>query len=229
MVSRALRSNITSPPVKPGDRTRDQLFEAAGEVFAAKGYDRATSREICDRAGANAAAVNYYFGGFDGLYAATLAHAHHRVIQLETLSAIASSDIDARLKLRAVLASIVRLLLEPTSWEVRLLGREIASPTPSAQNALFETEILPKVRLIRVMIGELIGCDPDDPTVGRALLTTVAPCIFLALVDRAKIERILPAIADPLTEAEAVVDHFQRFILAGLDAVALNHRQGASR
>jgi len=214
-------------PKKVGDRAREQLLDAAGEVFAAKGYDRATSREICDRAGAHASAVNYYFGGFDALYAATLAHAHHRMIQLETLSEIAASDIDTRAKLRAVLASVVRLLLEPASWEMRLLGRELASPTP-ARDTLFDTEILPKIRLIGAMIAELIGCAPDDPVVGRALLTTVAPCIFLVLADRAKIEGIAPAIAGATAEAEPLIDHFQRFILAGLDAVALNHRQGTS-
>ena len=46
-----------------GATTRAQLLEAAGEIFAEKGLDRATGKEIADRAGTNSAAVNYYFGG----------------------------------------------------------------------------------------------------------------------------------------------------------------------
>ncbi len=44
------------------ERRRGQLLEAAGEVFARVGYQAATIREICTRAGANVAAVNYHFG-----------------------------------------------------------------------------------------------------------------------------------------------------------------------
>src|SRR5229473_4084962 len=54
--------------------TRDKLIEAAGHVFAERGYRAATIREICRRAGANIAAVNYTFGDKMGLYTEVLRH-----------------------------------------------------------------------------------------------------------------------------------------------------------
>ena len=42
--------------------TRQRVLEAAGEVFAERGFRAATVREICQRAKANLAAVNYHFG-----------------------------------------------------------------------------------------------------------------------------------------------------------------------
>jgi len=54
--------------------TRDKLIEAAGHVFAERGYRAATIREICRRAGANVAAVNYTFGDKMGLYTEVLRH-----------------------------------------------------------------------------------------------------------------------------------------------------------
>jgi len=44
------------------DVTRATLIEAAGQVFAEFGFQRATMREICLRAGTDMAALNYYFG-----------------------------------------------------------------------------------------------------------------------------------------------------------------------
>ena len=46
---------------KKSARTRERLLSAAGDVFVEKGFRDATVAEICARAGANIAAVNYYF------------------------------------------------------------------------------------------------------------------------------------------------------------------------
>ena len=45
-----------------GDAVRERILEAAGSVFAERGFEHATVRDICHQAGANGAAVNYYFG-----------------------------------------------------------------------------------------------------------------------------------------------------------------------
>ena len=68
------RRRLISDPTHPkaGERAREQLLEAAGEVFAEKGYGRATSKEICERAGMNSASVNYYFAGVEPLYASRM-------------------------------------------------------------------------------------------------------------------------------------------------------------
>ncbi len=54
------------------ENTKEKLFCAAINVFAEKGFDGATVRDICFRVGANVAAVNYYFGGKESLYRSIL-------------------------------------------------------------------------------------------------------------------------------------------------------------
>ncbi|WP_406628934.1 TetR family transcriptional regulator [Amycolatopsis sp. WGS_07] len=52
-----------------GQDTRAVLLEAARAVFAENGYERATVRSIAARAGVDAAMVNHWFGGKEGLFA----------------------------------------------------------------------------------------------------------------------------------------------------------------
>src|SRR6516162_11625278 len=91
--------------------TRSELLEAAGHVFAEKGFDRATGKEICERAGANTAGINYYFGGMDALHAAVLEEANRRLVPLETVTAAIAKKTSARAKLQVIIELVVEKLL----------------------------------------------------------------------------------------------------------------------
>jgi AcrR family transcriptional regulator len=52
-----------------GTDTKDALLTAAREVFVEQGFDGATVRAIATRAGVDAAMVNHWFGGKEGLFA----------------------------------------------------------------------------------------------------------------------------------------------------------------
>lgn len=61
------KAQAKSPAKLPGD-SRDALIQAAKHVFAEKGYEGATVKDLCDAAQVNASLVSYYFGGKEGLY-----------------------------------------------------------------------------------------------------------------------------------------------------------------
>ncbi len=50
--------------------TKDRILEVAERLFAEKGLDGTSMRDITDTAGVNLASVNYYFGSKDGLISA---------------------------------------------------------------------------------------------------------------------------------------------------------------
>jgi AcrR family transcriptional regulator len=196
------------------------LLEVAGQVFAEKGVDRATSKEICARAGANVAAINYHFGGFDKLYAAVLCEAHRRLASVEMLrdAVVHAAGAGAEAKLRAVIRLIVESLTGPLSatWVVRVLGRELMAPS-AALEVLREREIGPKSLVIREIVASLTGLPQDHPTVARGCISVIAPCFMLLLLDRRALKRIFPALAPE--DAAGMTEHLVKFALAGLSAV----------
>jgi len=51
--------------------TRERILTAAQKLFADRGFDSTSVREITTEAGCNVASVNYHFGGKDNLYLET--------------------------------------------------------------------------------------------------------------------------------------------------------------
>lgn len=210
------------PKRKRSDRgTREQLLEIAGQVFAEKGFDRATSKEICRRARANPAAVNYHFGGIEPLYAEVVREAHNRLVTLDAISAAVAAKTNAKAKLRAVIELFIRALTGPasSSWVLRVMGREFVAPSPILDN-LRQKEILPKAHILRTLVGELMGLDEDHPAVARAAVSIMSPCFMLLVADRRTIARAFPSFALGPEAADSLIAHFVRFALAGLSAAA---------
>ncbi|MGN6484714.1 MAG: TetR/AcrR family transcriptional regulator [Thermomicrobiales bacterium] len=68
-----MTGTIASPARKrDAAQTRQDLLEAARELFGTKGYDRTSLREIGERAGVDAALIARYFGNKMALYSATV-------------------------------------------------------------------------------------------------------------------------------------------------------------
>lgn len=54
------------------DNSKDRILKAAVKLFAQKGFESASTREICREAGANLCMISYYFGGKQELYNAII-------------------------------------------------------------------------------------------------------------------------------------------------------------
>ena len=206
-----------------GAATRQQILEVAGEVFATKGVDRATGKEIAERAGANSAAVNYYYGGIDQLYGEVLVEAHRRLVAYDVLAAVAKGDGEPEDKLRRLIGIVIAAVMSPdrASWPLRVLSREVLAPSAMFE-MLRERELLPKKNLLVGLIGELLGLPADDPAVARCCISIIAPVLMLLIGDRTVVARMFPAIIEGEDAREAMAEHIARFALGGLGAIAAN-------
>ncbi|MFI6848351.1 TetR/AcrR family transcriptional regulator [Kitasatospora sp. NBC_00085] len=66
------RPEPTAPRRRDSARSRELLVQAAMELFADRGFERTTIREIGERAGVDPALIARYFGGKTQLYLATV-------------------------------------------------------------------------------------------------------------------------------------------------------------
>lgn len=221
------RARSRRPTTGDDQGTRERLLEVAGQVFAEQGVDRATGKEICARARTNVAAINYHFGSFDRLYEAVLCEAHRRLATVESIQSAVVAAASPEAKLEAVFRLIVSSLSGPvsSSWVMRVLGREIVSPS-AAISVLREKEVRPKVQVVLRVVAELMGLPADHPAVARGCVSAMAPCLMLLIVDRRTFTRLFPHFQVNPGHADAIVRHLTRFAVTGLAAVAAVVRAG---
>jgi len=222
-----MAGRMTHPPRRTDEHgPRRRLLEAAGRLFAEKGFDRATAKEICEHAGTNTAAVNYYFGGIEGLYADVVQEARRRFAALHELTMTGKAD--ARSKLEAYMDLIATLTGgASSSWVLGVLSRELLAPVSAPMP---EAEELGKLRTMRALVAELMDLPEDHPAVAHACVSVLAPCLMLLVAGRRTIEGAFPEFGLVAEDASPLARHLTEFALAGLTAVAkLVHESGSAR
>ena len=87
--------------------TRDRLLEAALPIFAARGFEGATTREIAKRAGVALAALPYHFETKEALWRAAVDRIFERLAESFSERALTLGAADSRTRLRALLREFV--------------------------------------------------------------------------------------------------------------------------
>src|SRR5512143_189911 len=64
---------------RPAEYTRQSIMKAAVYLFAEKGFENASVRDIVTKARVNQAAINYHFKGKNGLYLEVLKTAFEKL------------------------------------------------------------------------------------------------------------------------------------------------------
>jgi len=196
--------------------TRQRLLEAAGEVFAQRGFHRTTVREICQRAHANIAAINYHFGNKQGLYTAVLKYALRCASGKYSIPATPVTRANAASQLRAIVAARLDVVFDPgrPAWFGKLMGREVIEPTP-ALDALVRDELQPLFERLELCVRVLLGRHADREQVRWCALSIAAQWTFYHHA-RPVIARLYPGCTFRPKEIEALADHIADFSLAAL-------------
>jgi AcrR family transcriptional regulator len=218
---RARRLAPRARATRPGQRTRARLIEIAGQVFAEQGFDGATGQGICRRAAVNSAAIVYHFGGMSGLHRAVLEEAQRRLLSTEALTAAVRAERNPRRQLEAFLGLVVRAVASPVSqsWAGRLFSREWVTPS-RVYGPAHDRALAARSRALKSIVSALTGHPANHPLVARGCISVMAPCALLLLVNRRKLQRLLPQLDITAESAPRITRHLVDFALAGLRAIS---------
>lgn len=119
--------------------TREKLIHAAKVLFAEKGFEGATVKEIADFAHVNVSLVSYHFGGKENLYCVCLEHfGQARLVMSERTLQEASSLDELKVRLQLFIENIFNTHLEDPEVTVMLM-RECDQQSPIAKDVFKRT------------------------------------------------------------------------------------------
>ena len=210
------------PVAPPPDETRDRLLHAASEVFGDVGFRRATVRDICARANANVAAVNYHFGDKEGLYSEVV----HSGIAAGLEKFPVDMDVPPNATPEQRLLAFVRSFLHRTlgrgehACSGRLMLWEMVEPTP-VLDTLFQQRIRILYAHLESIVKDLLGTAATPQRIRLGCASILGQCTFYRLGESllSKIQGG-PTTNLPPEQIEALASHVTLFSAAGLRAYA---------
>lgn len=200
-------------PVPHDPDARERLLDAAQDAFAEHGFKAATVRDICAAAGANVAAVNYYFGDKETLYIETVRRAHVCAARFDSFPEF-PPQMPPVVKLRALIGAMASRMHAPASpAAMKLMMREMADPGKAAHVVVDEFIKPVAMRLISIL-RELLPRLSEQQLLTTAF-SVIGQCLFYRQ-NRPVAELIFGKEAVASLEVDAVVEHVTRFTLAAL-------------
>jgi AcrR family transcriptional regulator len=176
-MSAALHRSRSAPaearaPAGRGAHAREQLIAHATRIFATKGFVAATTREICDAAGVNIAAIHYYFGDKEGLYRAALLQ------PIEEMTAAFGRFDDPALTFEQAMRMFLAPFIAPSTDNLerdvmRIHLREMMEPSEVFREITAQA-IVPAHNTLAALLARHAGLTRPDSDIHQLAFATVA-------------------------------------------------------
>ena len=174
-------------------------------------------REICRRAKANIASVNYHFGDKERLYAETLKYGARVALTKFPPDAGLRPGATPEEALHAFILSFLRRFLEigaTPGWHGKLCSRELAEPTAALDDLVREV-IVPLSKRLHDIVRTLLGPKVSEERVRLAQLSIVGQCL-LYHHHRPVLERLFGPKAMTSRDIERLARHITEFSLGAI-------------
>lgn len=170
-----------------GEQTQARIIATALRIFGEHGYDQTSTRKIAAEAGVNPPALQYYFGGKEGLHRACAQFIIDRVraslapaFQAASKALAARSRAGARAALCAILHTLADSLASTDSddWS-RFIARGKTDGAGPAMSMIRDRVGHPLTETTARLVGFLLGEAGDAPAARLRALMLLAPVSWL--------------------------------------------------
>lgn len=208
-----------SIPAAATSATEQRLIEAAGEVFAEKGFRAATIREIIQRAKANIAAVNYHFGDKEGLYAAVFRCARQACEEKYPFIDAAAEGASPRERLHRLVKSLLLRLLDRgrPAWQWQLMAREMLEPT-MVLDEMVQNAIRPEFEIFAKVVCDITGLGRGERRVRWCVGSVIGQALFYRHA-HSVVQRLHPEQRFDPKDIEELAEHVTEFSYRALEAM----------
>jgi len=223
------------PGRRRGEHTKERVLRAACKTFAEKGFRDATHADISRRAGANTAAINYYFTSKEGLYRAAFERLSQRVERLHPLDGGLPSTAPPVERLRAYVHAHLRRLFDPELMGDlhRIRMAEVFDPT-GVLDDLLAAQLASDRRQIQEILRELLGPTCTQRDVDWCEMSVMSQCLVAGPGPPDLPPDRKPAVNGPRSifgldgaEVDRLTEHIVQFSLAGIAAIAQRAASGS--
>lgn len=198
------------------DGTQQRIIQSAGPIFAKKGFERTTVREICTAAESNVASINYHFGDKEALYVEVVRSAY-----LERLDAVPVPEFPPRFTPEQKLGLFIRMLVrrmlghDDQSWQALLLMRETIEPT-KACSSIIEEFIRPQHSVLVRILQEMMHADTNPILVHQVAFSIIGQCLHYRVAKQFVQLLVETETSQQLYNLDVMADHVTRFSLAAI-------------
>ncbi len=197
------------------DDARNRILAVAGPIFGEKGFETATVREICEKAGVNLASVNYYFGGKEQLYIEAVRQAQQPLHQ-QFPTPEWSDGTPAGQKLKDFILTLVNRMVSPRApWQRQLMMREFLNPSAACE-ALVHDYFRPSFDLMLGILDEILPEETPQHRRHQFVFSIIGQCLYYH-VGRDVVTMLVAK--DEIQEyytPEKLADHISQVCLAAL-------------
>ncbi len=152
-------------------KTRARIINTAGKLFADRGYNGVTVREIIKEANTHQGALNYHFNGKERLYKAVILEACRKssITDKEQQELKALKPMTA---LEVIISEAIKGYKSNSDWHSAILTRECWDPSDVFLEAAKEY-FKPETHFIADIIGKIVNKPASDNQVLFAVITMI--------------------------------------------------------
>jgi TetR/AcrR family transcriptional regulator, regulator of cefoperazone and chloramphenicol sensitivity len=213
-----MNASPSSPPLSDTDGARERLIEAAAQLFALRGFEVTTVRDIVSAAGTNLNAINYYFGGKRGLYQAVMLRELERARSFTAELPHAATHDPIEQRLESMVLRLLTYFVSQHSRLPRLAALEVVNPSVAFEDVKASIQE-DESRELQDIVTAALGASASTDTIDDGIRCVYSQCIYFMFMGETLQRSGSPVFANAAA-VRRLATQITTFSLGGLRALA---------